>query len=123
MFLAQANLAFRFVLELVAFVAAGYWGYSLADGLMGGTLALAIALVMALIWGTFGVPNDPSRATNPAVAVPGWLRFLIEMLLFGFAVWCVFAVGLLLWGWLFAAALLLHYGLAYPRLLWLFKQK
>jgi hypothetical protein len=122
--IARANLIFRFLLEMTAFIAGGYWGYGLAEGLWGGTLALLIPLGMALVWGFFAVPNDPSRgAVNVPAPVPGWLRLLIEILFFGFGVWCVFAVGLRLWGWLFAAGLLLHYGLAYPRLLWLLKQK
>jgi hypothetical protein len=122
--IARANLIFRFLLELAAFIAGGYWAYGLAEGLWGGTLALLIPLGMALVWGFFAVPNDPSRgAVSVPVRVPGWLRLLIEFLFFSFGVWCVFAIGLRLWGWLFAAALLLHYGLAYPRLLWLLKQK
>jgi hypothetical protein len=123
MFIGQANQLFRFFLEMVAFVAAGYWGYGLMHGLLGGTIALLIPLAMALLWGFFVVPNDPSRELGGLVAIPGWLRLLIEILFFGFAVWCVFAVGLLVLGWLFAAAVLLHYGLAYPRLLWLLRQR
>lgn len=124
MWLAQINLALRFLLEVAAFIAAGFWGYGLLEGLWGGTLALLIPLGMALVWGVFAVPNDPSRgAVRVPVPVPGWLRLLIEILFFGFGVWCVFTLGWLVWGWLFAAAVLLHYGLSYQRIIWLLRQK
>jgi hypothetical protein len=121
MVLPQLTLYFRFFLELAAFVAAGAWAYGQAEGLLGGTLALVIPLVMALVWGIFSAPNDPSRAGKPPVAVPGWLRLLIEVFFFGFAIWCVFALGLQMWGWLLAAAVLLLYGLTIQRVRWLLR--
>ena len=120
--IATANLAFRFVLELCAFVSIGYWAYHQAEGLLGGTLALVIPLILALIWGAFGVPEDPSRAGRPAVHIPGVLRLILEMLFFGFALFCLFSMSLPLYAWLLLAALVVNYALAYRRLLWLVKQ-
>ena len=119
--LSRISLFFRFLLEIVAFVAVGYWAYGQAEGLLGGTLALVVPLIMALVWGIFGAPNDPSRAGQPPVPVPGWLRLLLEWILFGFAVWCIFALKLQVWGWLMAAAVLLLYGLTNQRVRWLLR--
>ena len=55
--LPQITLYFRFFLEIAAFIAAGYWAYGQAEGLLGGTLALVIPLVMALVWGIFRRPQ------------------------------------------------------------------
>jgi hypothetical protein len=99
----------------------GYWAYRQAEGLLAGTLALVVPLVMALIWGIFGAPNDPSRNGHPPVPVPGWLRLLLELLLFAFAVWCILDMKLLVWGWLMAAAVLLLYGLTSQRVRWLLR--
>ncbi len=122
--LAQYNLVFRFVLELCSYIAIGFWGWHQADGLLAGTLALVIPLGLALIWGTFAVPNDPSRATQPAVSIPGWLRLIIEVLFFGFAMFSLFAVGIHpVVFWAFLGCLVLHHILSYRRLAWLVKQK
>ena len=56
------NLAFRFLLELAALVASGFWGWRQSDGGFRYILAIGIPVFLAVVWGTFAVPNDPSRS-------------------------------------------------------------
>lgn len=79
-------LAFRFLLELVAFGSIGWAGWQVGSGgVRGGILGVLALLVAAGAWGTFSVPDDPSRNPSPVVAVPGWLRLVIEYTIFGIA--------------------------------------
>lgn len=82
-----ANLALRFVLELCALAALGYWGYQAGQGLIAKiALAAAAPLVAAVVWGAFVAP----KAAVPVV-LPVWLA--LQALIFGLA-----AAGLLLTG-------------------------
>ena len=74
-----ANLALRFFLELAALVALGSYGFETRHGAARWLLGLGIPLVAAMIWGTFRVPNNPGPAP---VAIPGWLRLILELCFF-----------------------------------------
>ena len=117
-----ANLAFRFLLEIGALVALGYWGWTLVDGPVRYLLAAAAPLLMAVLWGTFRVPGDASHSGKAPVAVPGWLRLLLELALFGGAAWALVAAGQPLLGLVFGALVLLHYLLSWGRIRWLLRQ-
>ena len=75
----SANLLLRFLLELSALGALGYWGFHSTTGLLG-RLALGIGapLVAAVIWAIFVSPN----ASVP-LSTPGWL--LVQGGVFGAA--------------------------------------
>jgi hypothetical protein len=64
------NLALRFVLELVALFAIGYWGWTQHTGVWQPLLGIGLPLLAAAAWGTFRVPDDPGK---PLVTVPGWV--------------------------------------------------
>jgi len=71
-----ANLALRFLLELCALGALGYWGFETGGGTVAKiTLGIGAPLVAAVVWGTFLSP----RAT---VALPGALVLLLQALVF-----------------------------------------
>jgi len=113
------NLVFRFVLELCALVAVGMFGWVQFDGALQWGAVVAFPLLFATVWGTFAVPDDPSRKGTAPVAVPGLVRLALELGLFGaataalhFAEQPPLALG-------FAAAVILHYGLSYDRIAWL----
>lgn len=102
----RTNLALRFLLELAALVAIGYWGWTTHAGGVRFVWTIGGPLLVAAIWGIFRVPGDPGDAP---IAVPGPVRLLIEGTLFGLAVGALLAVGLQLVGFLFGGLLLGHY--------------
>lgn len=113
------NLAFRFLLELAALVAIGYWGWHASLGAMRWLFMFGAPLVAATLWGTFRVDNDPGRAP---VRVPGWVRLALELAYFGFAVWGLCDAGAVTASWLLGVAVAVHYLISYDRILWLLRQ-
>jgi hypothetical protein len=116
------NLTIRFLLELAALAALGYWGWHQSDGAARYVLALSIPLIAAAAWGSFNVANDPSRSGQAPVPVPGLVRLGLELALFGFATWALFDLDLTHLGWAMAIIVLVHYGVSYDRVQWLIKQ-
>jgi hypothetical protein len=82
-----ANLALRFLLELCALVALGYWGFktgSTAIAKVG--LGVGAPLVAAVVWGAFVAPRAPVK--------PPWVVVLIlQVLVFGSAAAGLAATG------------------------------
>ena len=115
------NLVFRLVLELGALVALGAWGWHLGEGVLRYLLAAAIPAVAAVLWGTFAVPDDPSRSGKAPVPVSGMLRLALEIGIFALATWSLFDVGAVLWAWILGIAVLVHYAISYDRFGWLLK--
>ena len=116
-----ANLALRFILELCALAAISYWGFQTGDGgLMKAVLGVGIPLLVAFAWGTFRVPDDPGKAPVP---VPGPLRLLLELVVFGLAVACLAAAGRPSLAWALGLVVLVNYALLYDRLIWLWRQR
>jgi Protein of unknown function (DUF2568) len=74
-----ANLALRFLLELCALGALGYWGFktgSVTIAKIG--LGIGAPLVAAIVWGTFVAPRAPVQLPLP-------LTLLLQVLVFGSA--------------------------------------
>ena len=113
------NLAVRFILEIAALLAVGLWGWQKGDGWLQYALAFGIPLVVAILWGTFRVPNDPGKAP---VAVPGIVRLAFELAVFALATWALFDAHYTTIGWILGAAVVVHYITSYDRILWLIKQ-
>lgn len=113
------NLALRFVLEILALIAAGKWGWHQSEGWLRYALAIGIPIVLAVIWGTFAVPDDPSRSGMAPVPTPGMIRFFIEIAIFGFATWVIIDMGFSRTGLVFGIIILLHYLISYDRIQWL----
>ena len=116
------NLAVRFLLEIVGLVALGWWGWNQADGILRFVLALGIPFLAAVLWGTFAVPDDPSRSGEAKVPVPGIVRLLLELAFFGAATWSLFAMDVTTLGWIYGIAVLIHYVISYDRISWLVRQ-
>jgi len=100
-------LGVRFVLELCAVCALGYWGLQAGqNGLMKILLGLGAPLLAAIVWGTFVAPKA-------AVLLPGALRLGLECLVFAAAVAALLAVGKPALAGAFAAVALSNWVLMY----------
>lgn len=117
------NLALRFGLELAALYGIGQWAWSMgASTLSKWTLLLLSLAVFMVIWGTFNVPGDPSRSGKAPVPVRGWLRLLLELMLFTLAILALFSTGMNLIGYSLGILLIIHYATSYDRIIWLLKR-
>ena len=116
------NLAFRFLLEIAALVAYGWWGWMQGGKFSQWFLALLLPLIGAILWGTFAVPNDPSRSGKAPIPVPGSLRLLLELVIFAVAVLAFFHRNKPAFAWVLGISTLFHYALSYDRIAWLIKQ-
>jgi hypothetical protein len=75
--LQSTNLALRFLLELCALAALGYWGFKLDKGIaMRIVFGLGSPLAWAVVWGIFGSPKA-------AVKLSAISHFILELLVFG----------------------------------------
>lgn len=114
----------RFALELFAIGGLAWWGWRLGDGgVMGAVLAILIPAIAFAIWGTFAVRDDPSRNPNPPVAIPGWLRVVIEFAVYGLAAYGLWTNGGRAWAETLLTGVGLTYVVSYDRLLWLLRQR
>ena len=113
------NLAVRFILEIIALVSAGIWGWRLMEGWPKYLLAIGIPVLLAIIWGTFAVPDDPSRSGVAPVITPGIIRLIIELGIFAFAIWALYDLGYTRISLALGIIVVLHYALSYDRIIWL----
>lgn len=116
------NLIIRFLLEVAALISAGMWGWRQSDGWLRFVLAIGIPIVLATIWGTFAVPDDPSRSGVAPVVTPGFVRLLIELSFFAFATWALYDMGMTRYSLVLGIIVLLHYAVSYDRISWLLSQ-
>ena len=116
------NHAFRFLLELITLFSFGYWGWTQHEGIFRIIWMIALPVIAAILWGTFAVPNDPSRSGKAPIPTPGFLRLLLELVFFALGVWCLFNAGQPTWGWILGVSVILHYAISYDRIIWLLKQ-
>ena len=116
------NLLFRFLLELFVLGIAAIWSWQNFEDWQGTVLAIVIPFVMAVIWGSFAVPDDPSRSGKAPVPIPGAARLMLELLFFSFALWCLFDLGFSGFAKVFALLVLLHYILSGDRIRWMLKK-
>lgn len=113
------NLAVRFLLEITALLAIGVWGWRQGEGWLGFALAFGVPVIVATIWGTFAVPNDPSRSGAAPIAIIGIIRLLMELTIFAFATWSVNDLGYARISWILGVIVAVHYIISYDRILWL----
>ena len=72
------NLALRFLLEVAALVAIGYWGFSQHTGIWRFIIGLGGPVIAAVMWGTFAVPDDPSRFVGSYRGAQGSLDISVD---------------------------------------------
>ena len=118
-----ANLALRFGLEVAALTAMGAWGLDQADGVARFGLMVGVPAAAAAAWGTFTVPEDPSRRGGKgAVTVPGLVRLGVEFAVFGFATWAMWDMGQADLAGGYAATTAVHYAISLKRIRWLLRR-
>ena len=115
----QINLAVRFVLEVVALISVGIWGWKFNEEWTHYALALGIPIVLAVVWGTFNVPDDPSRSGSAPVIVSGVIRLVIELGIFSIAAWALYNIGYTKFSLILVLAVVVHYLVSYERVMWL----
>ncbi len=110
------NLALRFILELGILAALGYWGWTRDIGPWRYLLAIALPVVAAFLWGTFRWPHETAGSPRAPVPVPGWVRLLMEVVLFSLAIACLYAAGAVVAAVVFGVVTLFHYIISYDRI-------
>lgn len=100
-------------------IAIGQWSYRLTTSAWKYAWVLLIPIVVAIIWGVFNVPGDPSRSGAAPVIVPGLIRLIVELAIFTFASWALFATGHTQWSVIFSVIVLVHYLISHDRVGWL----
>ena len=113
------NLTLRFLLELAALACMSVWGWKHGDNWLRFVLAIGLPIIAAIVWATFAVPDDPSRSGNAPVPVPGIIRLIIELAIFGSAVWALFNSGLSTLSLIMGIIVIVHYFVSYDRIQWL----
>ena len=102
-----ANLALRFLLELCALVALGYWGVkSGRTAIAKVALGVGVPLVAAVVWATFVSP----QAT---VDLPRILVVVLQVLVFGLAAAGLAATGYRTLAWIFVVIAVVNAALMY----------
>ena len=94
--LKMINLGVRFLLELCALAALGFWGFHTGSSTwMRILLGIGAPLLAAVVWGLFVAPKA-------AISIHPGLRLAVEVLVFGSAVLGLAAAGRSNLAWVFA---------------------
>lgn len=115
------NLVWRFLLELLALGSTGYWSWTQHDGIARWLWMIGLPVVAAVLWGTFAVPNDPSRSGQAPIPTPGMIRLGLELLIFAAAVILLRVSQQPVVSNVLAVMVLIHYALSYDRIIWLWR--
>jgi hypothetical protein len=101
------NLALRFILELCALLAVGYWGFKTGSGFgLKIGFGIGVPLFMAIIWGAFGAPKA-------AVQLSAGLHLFLEFMIFGLPVVALLAAGNPRLAWVYAVIAVINRVLIY----------
>jgi Protein of unknown function (DUF2568) len=101
------NAATRFLLELCALAALGYWGFHAGSGTAGRiALGIGVPAVAAVVWGVFGAPGSARQ-------LRGLWRLGLELVILGGATAGLFAAGQHVLALVFAAVVLVNEILLY----------
>jgi len=117
------NLIVRFLLELTAFFSSGLRAWHVSEVWSRFILVILVPLTLAILWGVFIVPDDPSRSGKAPVPVQGVIRFVLEIAIFILTVWALYYLGYVIISLVTGFVVLAHYSLSYDRIKCLLKQK
>lgn len=114
-----ANLALRFLIELVALGGFATLAWDLSAGSWKALAVAAVVVTLGAIWATFAVPEDPSRSGNAPVTVPGRLRLVLELAILLGGAWAFHAAGYRWAALSLGTLVVVHYLLWWERIIWL----
>ena len=96
----------RFLLEVGALLALGYWGYATGAGVLRYVLAVAAPLAAALVWGAVVAPRA-------AVPVSPGVRLAVSLVVFAAAAGALYATDHSVLAVAFAAVVVVDTALVY----------
>ena len=105
-------LGFHFLLELIALLAIGYWGWTQHAGAGRWLWTIGLPVVAAVAWALLRAPGD---GPDPTIAIPGIARFALELVVLGGAAFLLWRAGQSLAAAGFAALIVTDYVLQYDR--------
>ncbi len=117
-----ANLLLRLILEITGLISVAQWGWQQSTGVLRYLLAIAVPLLLAVIWVAFDA-RDPENPTRNRIYIPGGARLTLELACFGFVVWSMLSTGKTFLGVVFIFAVLLHYIWSMDRVIWLLRHE
>ena len=88
------NLLLRFLLELTALVALGYWGFHAAAGMAGILICIGAPLAFAVLWGLFAAHKAKYPPPQPWKAVLGAVLLEVTPVILALEGQGVWAVGM-----------------------------
>jgi hypothetical protein len=106
----------RSLLVVTTIAAYGYWGWVAHDGWTRLVWSVGSMIVAATVWDSLRVRGDGVR---PTVAVPGWVRLIVEAAYFTGAVASLAAAGLPELGFIYLLLIGIHYASTHERVVWL----
>ncbi|MFP7296864.1 YrdB family protein [Neobacillus niacini] len=99
--LQNINLAIRFLLELCALAAVGYWGFHTGNGIMKLITGGGAPIVIAVVWGVFGSPKA-------IIKLPMVLHLFFEIIMFGIPAIALYAAGKQQLAWIYIIAVVIN---------------
>jgi hypothetical protein len=101
-----ANYGLRFLLELAALTALGYWGFAEHDGALQWLLGLGAPLAVAVAWGLFVSPKASHPTSDP-------IRLALEVTVFGWGAAALWAADRPAFAVVLAALAVVHLALTF----------
>ncbi len=101
------NDGLRFLLELAALGALGYWGFTFGGSASRWLLGIGAPVTLAVVWGLFIAPKAAMRTTDPE-------RLVLELAVFGAAVAALAHAGQVKLAMALAGVVVVHLALTFP---------
>ncbi|WP_428957384.1 YrdB family protein [Streptomyces sp. cg35] len=114
----DAMLAIRFLLELVSLLCLAVWSWRKVPSPWRWLMAVALPVAVGWAWGSFTVPDDPSKGESD-IHTPGPLRLLLELAVFFGAVAALYLADLRRAARWLLAIMVGYQVLAFDRIGWL----
>ncbi|GGL05644.1 YrdB family protein [Streptomyces flaveus] len=115
----DAMLAVRFLLEVVSLVCFGIWAWRTVPSPWRWLAVVVLPVAVGWAWGSFTVPDDPSRSGESDIHTPGPMRLLLELAVFFGAVAALHLASLRRAARWLLVVMVAYQILAYDRIGWL----